>query len=78
MWRGPSPYTHGPRRQCRCGALTMDDQCARATKQAQLRTEWVMVQVGEGQPRPPGLPRGTTLLVATEVPHDQHMAVHTL
>ena len=58
--------------------VTTDDQCARATEQAQLRAEWVIVQVREGQPRPRGLPCGTTLLVATEVPHDPHMAVHTL
>ena len=36
------------------------------------------MQVGEGQPRRGGLPRGTILLVATEVPRDQHMAVHML
>ena len=36
------------------------------------------MQVGAGQPRPRGLPRGTTLLVATGVPHDAHMAVHAL
>ena len=28
--------------------------------------------------RPRGLPHGTALLVATEVPHDPHMAVHAL
>ena len=33
---------------------------------------------GGEQPRPRGLPRGTTLLVATAVPHNPHMAVHTL
>ena len=58
--------------------VTADDQCARATEQAQLRAEWVIVQVAEGQPRPRGLPRGTALLVATEVRHDAHMAMHTL
>ena len=47
-------------------------------EQAQLQTEWVIVQVGAGQPRPSGLPRGTALLVVTEVPHDPHMAVHAL
>ena len=36
------------------------------------------MQVGAGQPRPRGHPGGTTLLVATEVPHDPHMAVHAL
>ena len=34
--------------------------------------------MGVGQPRPCGLPRGTALLVVTEVPHDPHMAVHAL
>ena len=58
--------------------VTTDDQCTRAAGQAQLQTEWVMVQVAAGQPRPRGLPRGTALLVATEVPHDPHMAVHAL
>ena len=58
--------------------VTTDDHCARATEQAQLRTKWVIVQVRAGQPRPRGLPRGTTLLVATLVPHDPHITVHTL
>ena len=71
----PRPRPHAP---TPVWLVTTDDQCARATKQAQLQAEWVIVQVGEGQPRPRGLPRGTPLLVATEVPHDPHMAVHTL
>ena len=58
--------------------VTTDDQCTQAAEQAQLQAEWVVVQVGAGQPRPLGLPRGTALLVATEVPHDPHMAVHAL
>ena len=58
--------------------VTTDDQCTRAAGQAQLQAEWVIVQVGAGHPRPRGLPRGTALLVATEVPHDLHMAVHAL
>ena len=58
--------------------ITTDDQCTRAAGQAQLQAEWVIVQVGAGQPRPRGLPRGTALLVATGVPHDPHMAVHAL
>ena len=58
--------------------VTTDHQCTRATEQAQLQTEWVIVQVGAGQPRPRGLPDGIALLVATEVPHDPHMAVHAL
>ena len=56
----------------------MDNQCVRAAEQARLRAAWVIVQVGAGQPRPRGLRNGTTLLVATAVPHDRHMAVHTL
>ena len=43
-----------------------------------FRTEWLIVQVGAGQPRPRELPRGTTLLVARAVPHDPHMTVHRL
>ena len=70
-----SPRPHVP---TQVFLVTTDDQCARATEQAQLRAEWVIVQMGAGQPWPLGLPRGTTLLVATEVPHGQHMAVHTL
>ena len=58
--------------------VTTDDQCTRAAEQAQLQAELVVVQVGAGQPRPRGLPRSTALLVATEVPHDPHMAVHAL
>ena len=34
--------------------------------------------LGAGQPSPRGLPRGTALRVATEVPYDPHMAVHAL
>ena len=37
-----------------------------------------MVQVGADQPRPRGLPRGTTLLVATTIAHDPRMALHAL
>ena len=55
-----------------------DDQCSQAAGQAQLRAEWVIVQVGAGQPKARGLPRGAALLVATRVPHDPHMAVHAL
>ena len=58
--------------------VTTDDQCTRAKEQAQLRAEWVIVQVGAGRPGTHGLPRGTALLVVTEVPHDPHMAVHAL
>ena len=58
--------------------VTTDGQYTRATEQAQLQTEWVIVQVGAGQPRPRGLPRCTALLVATEVPHAPHMTVHAL
>ena len=58
--------------------VTTDNQCTQATGQAQLWAEWVIVQVGAGQPEPRGLPRGRALLVATVVPHDPHMAVHAL
>ena len=75
-WRKPlHQRSHGP---TPVWLLTTDDQCARATEQVPLQTEWVMVQVRAGQHRPRVLPRGTTLLVATAVPHDPHMAVHTL
>ena len=69
------PRPHAPRP---VWLVTTDDQCTRATEQAQLQTDWVIVQVGEGQPRPRGLPRDTALLVVTEVPHDPHMEVHAL
>ena len=36
------------------------------------------MQVGAGQPRTRGLPRGTALLVVTEVPQNPHMAMHAL
>ena len=75
-WPEPlRPRSHAP---TPVWLVTTDDQCTRAAEQAQLQAEWVVVQVGAGQPRPRGLPRGTALLVATEVPHDPHMAVHAL
>ena len=74
----PEPLRPRPHAPTPVLLVTTDDQCARATEQAQLRADWVIVQVGAGPPRPRGPPRGTTLLVATEVPHDPHMAVHTL
>ena len=74
----PEPLRPRPHAPTPVWLVTTDDQFARATKQAQLRTECVIVQVGEGQPRPRGLPRGTILLMATEVTHDPQMAVHTL
>ena len=48
--------------------VTTDDQCTRAAEQAQLWAEWVLVQVGPCQPRPQGLPRGISLLLAMVVP----------
>ena len=74
----PEPLRLRPHMPTPVWLVTADDQCTRATEQAQLQTEWVIMQVGAGQPRPRGLPRGTALLVATEVPHDPHTAVHTL
>ena len=72
----PEPLCPRPHAPTPVWLVTMDDQCTRATEQAQLKAEWVIVQVGAGQPRPRRLPRDTALLVATEVPHDPHMAVH--
>ena len=74
----PEPLCPRPHAPTLVWLVTTDDQCARATEQAQLQAEWVIVQVGTCQPRPRRLPRGTALLVATEVLHDPHMAVHAL
>ena len=74
----PEPLCPRPHAPTPVWLVTTDDQCARAMEQAQLQVEWVIVQVGAGPPRPRGLPRGTALLAATKVPHDSHMAVHTL
>ena len=74
----PEPLRPQPHAPTPVWLVTTDDQCARATEQAQLQAEWVIVQMGGGQLRPRALPRSTTLLVATEVPEDSHMAVHTL
>ena len=74
----PEPLRPRPHSPTPLWLVTTDDQCTQATGQAQLRAEWVIVQVGAGQPEPRGLPRGTALLVATGVPHDPHMAVHAL
>ena len=74
----PEPLRPRPHAPTPLWLVTTDDQCTQATGQAQLRAEWVIVQVGAGQPEPRGLPRGTALLVATGVPHDPHMAVHAL
>ena len=74
----PEPLCPQPHAPTPVWLVTTDGQCTRVTEQAQLQTEQVIVQVGAGQPRPLGLPRGTALLVATEVPHDRHMPVHTL
>ena len=74
----PEPRRPRPHAPTPVWLVTTDNQCTRAAEQAQLQAEWVVVQVGAGQPRPRGLPPGTALLVATEVPHDPHMAVHAL
>ena len=74
----PEPLHPRPHALTPVWLVTTDDQCARAAEQAQLSNEWVVVQVGAGQPRPRGLPRDATLLVATGVPHDPHMALHAL
>ena len=74
----PEPLRPRPHAPTPVWLVATDDQCTRAAEQAQLQAEWVVVQVGAGQLRSHGLPRGTALLVATEVPHDPHMAVHAL
>ena len=74
----PEPLCPRPHAPMPVWLVTTDDQCTRATEQAQLQAEWVIVPVGAGQPRPCGLPRSTALLVVTVVPHDPHMAVHAL
>ena len=74
----PEPLCPRPHAPTPVWLVTTEDQCTRATEQAPLQDEWVMVQVGAGQPRPRGLLRGTALLVVTEFPHDPHMAVHAL
>ena len=75
-WPEPlCPQPHAPRP---IWLLDTDDQCARATEQAQLLAELVIVQVGAGQPRPCGFPRGTALLVTTRLLQDPHIAPHTL
>ena len=74
----PEPLRPWPHALTPVWLVTTDDQCTRAAGQAQLQAEWVIVQVGAGQPRPRGLPRGTALLVATGLPHDPHIAVHAL
>ena len=74
----PEPLRPGPHAPTPLWLVTTNDQCTQGAGQAQLRAEWVIVQVGAGQPEPRGLPRGTALLVATGVPHDPDMAVHAL
>ena len=49
-WPEPlRPQTNGP---TPVWLVTTDDQCTRATEQAQLHTDWVILQLGAGQPRP--------------------------
>ena len=74
----PEPLCPRPHAPTPVWLVTTDDQCTRATEQGQLQAEWVIVQVEAGQPRPRELPRGTALLVVTDVPHDPHMAVQAL
>ena len=74
----PEPLCPRPHAPALVWLVTTDNQCTRATEQAQPQTKCVIVQVVTGQPRPRGLPRGTALLVATGVPHDPHTAVHAL
>ena len=58
--------------------MTTDDPRARAAEHAQLWAGWMIVQEGASHPWHRGLPCGTTELVATAVPHDPHMVMHTL
>ena len=74
----PEPLRPQPHAPTLLWFVTTDDQCTQVAGQAQLRAEWVIVQVGAGQPKPRRLSRGTALLVATGVPHDPQMAVHAL
>ena len=74
----PEPLRPQPNAPTLGWLSTTDDQCAQAAEQPQLWSEWVVVQVEAGPPRPRGLPHGTTLLVATAVPQDVHMALHPL
>ena len=74
----PEPLCPRPHAPTPVWLVTKDNECTQAAGQAQLQAELVIVQVGAGQPRPRGLPRGTALPVATEMPHDPHMAVHAL
>ena len=74
----PEPLCPRPHALTPVWLVTTDNQCTRATEQAQVQAESVIVRVGAAQPGPRGLPRSTALLVVTEVPHDPHMAVHAL
>ena len=58
--------------------MTTDEQCVQAAEQAQCRTEWVVVQVGAGQPQPQGLPLGATLRLAPAMLRSLHVALHAL
>ena len=74
----PEPLRPRPNAPTPVWLVTTDDQCTQAAGQAQPQADRIIVQVGAGQPRSHGLPRGTALLVATGVTHDPHMAVHVL
>ena len=58
--------------------VTTDDQFAKAMEHAPLSDEWGVVLVGAGRPVPRGLRRNPAVIVASRVPHDQHMACHNL
>ena len=45
----PKPLCPRPHAPTPVWLVTTDDQCTRATEQAQLQAEWVIVQVGAGQ-----------------------------
>ena len=48
----PEPLRPRPHAPTPVWLVTTDDQCAQAASQARLRAEWVIVQVGAGEPRP--------------------------
>ena len=74
----PEPLRPRPHAPTPVWLVTSDNQCTQAAEQPQLWAQWVVVQGGAGQLRPRGLPRGSSLLVATAVPHDPLMALHAL
>ena len=48
----PEPLRPRPHAPMPLWLVTTDDQCTQAARQAQLRAEWVIVQVGQASPNP--------------------------